>query len=149
MNRKCLFRAASFAALLATLFGASLVSSAAWASDPREPSAASAAALLGVWRVDLRPSPQSPPSVQPFSVTEVSADAGGDGGRGTFQGTFYGTPIQQGRWNAEWGAVRVSFISADGSGPYFHTAVLQGSRLEGMTHSTGRNFLMVWSATKP
>jgi hypothetical protein len=41
-----------------------------------------------------------------------------------------------------------AFVTADGSGPYNHSAVLWDGRLEGLTNSTGRDFLSYWSAVK-
>ena len=38
--------------------------------------------------------------------------------------------------------------AAEGSGAYNHSAVLTGDTLEGLTNSTGRDFLSYWSATK-
>lgn len=96
--------------------------------------------LVGTWQVDLRPSPGSPPYLQEFVVTGVQGKA--------FTGTFYGAPITQARINTEWGAIRIAFVTTDGSGPYNHSAVLSGARLEGLTNSTGRDFLAYWSATR-
>lgn len=97
--------------------------------------------LLGAWRVDLRPTPASPPYFQDFVVSSVQGK--------TFTGTFYGAPIEQARMNAEWGALRIAFITSDGSGPYHHSAVLSGGLIDGLTHSTGRDFLAYWSASRP
>lgn len=96
--------------------------------------------LVGTWKVDLRPTPDADPYFQEFVVSKVEGKA--------FSGTFYGAPISQGRLNTDWGTVRIAFVTADGSGPYNHSAVLSGGRLEGLTHSTGRDFLSYWSASK-
>lgn len=101
-----------------------------------------ATVLLGTWKVDLRPSPEAEPYFQDFVVSSVRPN-------NTFEGMFYGTPISEARINTAWGTVRIAFVTADPSGPYHHTAVLQGGRLEGLTHSTGRDFLSYWSAVKP
>ena len=66
----------------------------------------------------------------------------------TFQGTFYGSPVSEGRINTNWSAVRIAFVTGDQSGFYYHSAVLKDGRLEGLTNSTGRNFLSYWSAEK-
>jgi len=97
--------------------------------------------LLGTWQVDLRPTPDAKPYLQQFVVTKVNPDH-------TFEGTFYGAPISQARINKDWGAIRIAFVTADQSGPYNHSAVLQGTKLEGLTNSTGRDFLSYWSAAK-
>ncbi len=96
--------------------------------------------LLGTWKVDLRPLPDADPYFQEFIVTSVQD--------GSFSGEFYGTPVTQGRINTDWGKLRIAFVTADGSGAYHHSAILQGARLEGLTNSTGREFLAYWSAVK-
>jgi hypothetical protein len=99
-----------------------------------------ARALVGVWLVDLRPLPTSDPYVQRFEVTSVD-------GR-TFTGTFYGAAVREARVNIDWNAVRIAFVTEDASGPYYHSAVLKDGRLEGLSNSSGRDFLAYWSATK-
>lgn len=97
--------------------------------------------LVGSWKVDLRPRPNDPAYFQEFVVTSVKGK--------TFTGTFYGAPIEQARINTDWGSLRIAFVTSDQSGPYNHSATLIGGRLEGLTNSTGRDFLSYWSATKP
>ncbi len=101
-----------------------------------------AAALVGTWKVDLRPLPTAEPYYQQLVVTSVA-----ESGK-TFTGTFYGAPVTQARINVAWGAVRIAFVTADGSGPYNHSAVLVGSQLQGLTNATGRDFLSYWSAVR-
>ena len=96
--------------------------------------------LIGSWEVDLRPKPGAEPYFQEFIVSEINGK--------TFSGTFYGTPVTQGRINKDWGAVRIAFVTADQSGPYNHSAILSGDKLEGLSNSTGRDFLSYWSAQK-
>ncbi len=96
--------------------------------------------LEGAWTVDLRPTPDAEPYDQEFIVTEAGA--------GRIRGTFYGTPIEQGNVNPDWGALHFAFVTEDGSGVYHTTGVLRGERLEGTTHSLGRGFLSVWTATR-
>ncbi|MCY7389473.1 MAG: hypothetical protein LH481_15680 [Burkholderiales bacterium] len=97
--------------------------------------------LIGVWKVDLRPKPNDPAYFQEFVVTTIKGK--------TFSGTFYGAPIEQARINIDWGTVRIAFVTSDRSGPYNHSATLSGNRLDGLTNSTGRDFLSYWSAIKP
>ena len=103
-------------------------------------SSVSASDLMGVWKVDLRPTPDAEPYVQEFTVESVDGDS--------ITGTFYGTPIQEGRFNVDWGALRFAFVTADGSGPYHHSGLLSNGRLIGMTHSLGRDFLAYWTAVR-
>ena len=95
--------------------------------------------LVGTWNVDLRPTPDAEPYLQQFVVSSVQGNG--------FEGAFYGTPVTEGRLNVDWGAVRFAFVTADGSGPYHHSGVLLDGRLEGTTHSLGRDFLAYWTAT--
>ncbi|HLL47498.1 MAG TPA: hypothetical protein VK399_12360 [Longimicrobiaceae bacterium] len=94
--------------------------------------------LVGRWRVDLRPTPGAPAYFQSFVVRSVEGS--------TFRGTFYGSELQNGSINTDWGAVRFAFTTQDGSGVYHHTGVLRDGALEGTSHSLGRRFLAVWSA---
>ena len=118
----------------------SLALLAGCAATNRVAGPADAQDLVGVWKVDLRPTPDAPEYFQQFVVSSVEGK--------TFSGTFYGAPVEQARINTDWGAVRIAFVTADQSGPYNHSATLVGDRLEGLTNSTGRNFLSYWSATK-
>lgn len=122
--------------LIALIFMTVVAMSQAETAAPLQPTQ-----LLGTWQVDLRPTPDAKPYLQQFVVTKVNAD-------NSFEGTFYGAPISQARINKDWGAIRIAFVTADQSGPYNHSAVLQGAKLEGLTNSTGRNFLSYWSAVK-
>jgi hypothetical protein len=110
------------------------------ATQPASRIAPDAQALVGTWKVDLRPTPDAEPYLQQMVVTEVAGK--------TFAGTFYGAPIMQARINTDWSAVRVAFVTEDQSGPYNHSAVLSNGVLEGLTNSTGRDFLAYWSARK-
>ena len=96
--------------------------------------------LVGTWTVDLRPTPDAEPYLQTFVVISVSEKG--------FEGEFYGTPIEEGRLNLDWGAVRFAFVTADGSGSYHHAGILRDGWLEGTTHSLGRDFLAYWTATR-
>jgi hypothetical protein len=124
--------------LLAAALSLCLLSACATPA-PRAP-AVDAAQLVGTWKVDLRATPDAPDYFQAFAVTAVDGK--------TFTGTFYGTPVEQARINVDWGAVRIGFVTNDQSGPYNHSATLRDGRLEGLTNSTGRDFLAYWSAVR-
>ncbi len=131
------------AAVLAPALALSvLLSAASGGAQTPAPAAPSASVLVGTWKVDLRPTPSAAPYFQELVVTKVNAS------NNTFEGSFYGAPVTQARIDVTWGAVRIAFVTADGSGPYNHSAVLHGGRLEGLTNSTGRAFLSYWSAVK-
>ena len=68
---------------------------------------------------------------------------------GEVEGTFYGgTAITAGTASGNWGAVRFSFITQDGSGAYHTSGTLRGGVLRGTTWSTGRDFLMRWTGAR-
>jgi hypothetical protein len=97
-------------------------------------------ALMGTWKVDLRPTPEAEPHYKDFVVTAVRG--------GTFEGTFYDTPISDARINDDWGKLRIAFVTTDGSAPYYHSATLEHGKLEGLSLSTGRGFLAYWTAVR-
>lgn len=97
--------------------------------------------VTGVWKVDLRPTPDAAPYFEYLKITKVE-------GNRVF-GTFYNSPIQYGNINDDWGTVVVAFITQDAGGNTYNTAFeLDGNTLKGTTHSLGRDFLAVWTATK-
>jgi hypothetical protein len=104
------------------------------------PTAVDANELLGTWQIDLRPSPNDPPYYQELVVTSVEGDK--------FTGTFYNSPIKQGKINTTWGVVSFAFITSDGSGAYNTSGQLKNGKVEGATHSLGRDFLMPWRGEK-
>ncbi len=118
----------------------SLIVASGCAEPPSPEAPATPEALIGTWKVDLRPTPDAEPYYQEFVVESVEGD--------TIRGTFYGTAIEHGRINSDWGTVQFAFTTADGSGPYNTSGILRGTRLEGTTHSLGREFLAVWSAER-
>ena len=96
--------------------------------------------LIGTWQVDLRPTPDAAPYYQSFTVTAIDGN--------TFTGTFYQSAIVEGRINTDWGAVYFAFTTDDGSGVYHTAGRLVEGRMEGTTHSLGRDFLAVWTAER-
>ncbi|MDG3008004.1 hypothetical protein [Paludisphaera mucosa] len=99
------------------------------------------AGLVGTWVVDLRPKPADQPYLKEFVVAAVA-----DGG---LAGTFYDSEVEDGRTNADWGAVHFAFTTTDpGGGTYNTSGKLVGDALEGTTHSLGRKFLRVWKAAR-
>ena len=106
----------------------------------RPPATVDTGRLVGTWVVDLRPLPGASPYIQELVVESVEGL--------TFAGRFYDTEVTEARINADWGTLRIAFVTEDGSGPYHHSAVLNGSTLEGLSNSTGRDFLRYWSATR-
>ena len=110
--------------------------------EPAAPAKADASKLVGTWRVDLRPKPGDPPYYQELVVKSV------DGTK--LVGTFYNSELQDGRLNLDWGTVHFAFTTNDARerGIYNTAGRLVGDRLEGTTHSIGREFLAVWTAVR-
>lgn len=96
--------------------------------------------LVGTWKVDLRPTPDAEPYYQEFVVSKV-AD-------GSLEGTFYGSEVESGRINIDWGRVVFAFVTQDNSTTYSTSGELVEGRLEGRTHAMGRGFLAVWTAER-
>lgn len=96
--------------------------------------------LVGKWKVDLRPTPDAPAYFQEFVVKTLDGK--------TIAGTFYGTEFEGGLINTDWGAVSFAFSTQDKSGVYNHSGRLKDGKIEGLSHSTGRKFLAVWTATR-
>ncbi len=127
----------------AFLFILFFLASLGCSSNPKQhlpPSAMNPASLVGKWKVDLRPTPSSPEYFQIFVVSKIEGKK--------ISGTFYGAPFENGLLNTDWAEVHFAFETQDLSGPYHHSGTLRGERLEGLTRSTGRNFLSYWTATK-
>ena len=113
---------------------------AACSGVERPPLVVDAGILVGTWQVDLRPKPDAPAYYQQLVVISVEGQA--------LTGTFYNSTISQGRVNSDWDTLRIAFVTEDSSGPYHHSAILRGPKLEGLSNSTGRDFLRYWSAEK-
>ncbi len=96
--------------------------------------------LVGTWKVDLRTTPDADDYYREMVITSV------DGG--SIEGTFYGSPIQIGHLNLDWGAVRFAFVTSDGSNDYYTSGTLSGDQIEALTHTVGRGFLAYWTAVK-
>lgn len=95
---------------------------------------------LGVWELDLRPSPEAEPYLKDFIIQAFSD--------GKLSGEFYGTPFTEGKINTAWGKLYFSFTTADQSGTYFHSGYVDEGRLYGTSFSEGRGFMIPWFSTK-
>lgn len=105
--------------------------------------AVSAEPLLGAWLVDRSSTPAQALGGRysvDFVVTGVDDDR--------ITGSFYGSPIEQGRINRSWGAVRFAFVTRDGGGGVYHHSgeLVDGRLIRGLSHGIDRDFLAVWTA---
>lgn len=110
----------------------------AFADTPGAPSS-----LLGSWTVDLRPTPDAAPYLKKLVITAVEGTH--------IEGHFYdGSPLQAGRINTSAGPLlHFAFFTDPGEGAY-QTAgrMVSAHKLEGMTLSTTRGFLLPWTAVR-
>ena len=97
-------------------------------------------ALEGEWSVDLRPSLDDAPYSQPMRL-DIDEDR-------NVSGLFYGSDILAGRAGTGQGRACVAFRTSDNSGPYQHSACLEGDAMVGQTWSEGRGFVLPWTATR-
>ncbi|MEP3889837.1 MAG: hypothetical protein ABJN69_05170 [Hellea sp.] len=130
---------------LALIFGSFLIGCSPKASKTLPAMPASAPvdidSLIGVWDVALHFDATKPPSATVLEIKAVEA--------GALTGSFYGTEFEIARTINFEGELRISFVTSDGSGPYASAArLLPDGSLSGQTLSTGRSFLMAWSAQK-
>lgn len=104
--------------------------------------AVSAETLIGTWDVSLYFSKDAPPSSTTLIVTKV-AD-------GDLAGSFYGSSFSESGVTVFKDEVLFTAVTADGTGPYLHSGRLSGGAemIEGQTLSTGRDFLMAWTAVR-
>ena len=96
--------------------------------------------LVGTWAVDLRPTPDSEPYLQTFTIDAVEDNR--------FSGSFYGTSFDGGIINANWETIHFAFTTEDGRTIYHHSGSVDGQEMTGRTHAPGRDTLFIWSATK-
>jgi len=96
--------------------------------------------LVGQWRVDLRATPEAAPYYQELRIDSVKGD--------TLEGSFFGSRMEHGRLNTDWGTVYIAFVTQDGKGAVHHAGRLRRGKLEGTSLSLGREVLSVWRAER-
>lgn len=111
-----------------------------WCSFAFAPAPNQLSDLEGTWNIDLRTSPNAPPYIVAMNITSVKNNK--------IKGTFYGSPIQHGTVNTQWGKVVFAFVTEDGSGAYHTAGELKDGVLTGSTHSIGRGFVSPWTGER-
>ncbi len=96
--------------------------------------------MEGIWKVDLRPSPDAEEYFKDFEVRVNDQNV--------MSGKFYDTAFENGKLNDVWGRLWFGFTTSDMSGTYFHSGYLENDKLYGTTYSEGRGFLMPWTAER-
>jgi len=96
--------------------------------------------LLGEWILDLRPSPDADPYLQPLIIDKQNGK--------DFEGSFYGSPIKEAFLNESWDKLYFAFKSSDSSNTYYQSGYIIGDEIFGITYCPNRNFVMPWSGKK-
>ncbi len=96
--------------------------------------------LVGIWELDLRPTPESEPYLKDFEIKDFKD--------GLLRGVFYGTDFNDGKINTDWGIIHFAFTTADQSGTYFHSGHIEKGQIKGTSFSTGRGFMIPWMGKK-
>lgn len=128
---------ALFALLLAAC--ATPIQPAAPAADPAA-AALQPSDLNGTWDVTMFWSPTEPPS-STVMVLNVAED-------GKLTGSFYESDFLEAEYSLRGDTLAFGSLTTDGTAPYSHSGRLVDGKIEGQTLSQGRDFLMIWVATR-
>lgn len=110
------------------------------AQDAKNNSSETIDDLIGNWKIDLRPTPESEEYYQYFNVKMINEN--------TFTGTFYGSEIKSSIINTNWNKIYFAFSTFDKSNEYYHSGYLENEKLFGITYCPNRNFTAPWSGIK-
>ena len=92
--------------------------------------------LIGNWKIDLRPTPESDAYYQYFMISEIDGNS--------FNGTFYGSEIKNGIINQNWPKLYFAFSTSDQSNEYYHSGYLENGKVFGITYCPNREFTNPW-----
>lgn len=82
---------------------------------------------------------------EPPSSTVMELNVGDDG---TLSGSFYQSEFEEAEYSLRGSTLAFGALTSDGTAPYSHSGRLVDGRIEGQTLSHGRDFLMIWVATR-
>lgn len=97
-------------------------------------------ALEGIWRIDLRPTPNSEPYIKDFKITKIKG--------GKFSGVFYGSEFSNGLINNEWDKLYFAFTTKDEKNQYYHSGYILNNTIYGISYCPGREFVSYWEGIK-
>lgn len=129
---KFLFMKKSFP-LLVMIF---LVRSSLFSQDLKDNYIKKVEELIGNWKIDLRPSPESDGYYQYFNIDEIDGNS--------FIGTFYGSEIRNAIINQNWPKLYFAFSTSDQNNEYYHSGYLENGKLFGITYCPNREFANPW-----
>jgi hypothetical protein len=113
---------------------------------PASPAAEAAAPVLagsdldGTWDVTMYWSPTEPPN-STVMVLSAAPD-------NKVTGSFYGSDFLEGEYSLRGDTLAFGCVITDGEALYSHSGRFVEGRIEGQTLSHGRDFLMIWVATR-
>lgn len=117
-----------------------LITSSLSAQDLKNNASEPIDSLVGNWKIDLRPTPESEGYYQLFEVKMVNNN--------TFTGTFYGSEIKNALINKNWDKIYFAFSTSDQSNEYYHSGYLENNKLFGITYCPNREFTAPWTGNK-
>jgi hypothetical protein len=124
----------------ALFFGAMILLAAMSATSLRAADARRVSPLEGSWTVQLRLEDKDPSYTKPMVIKILSGNE--------VTGEFYEHAMEGGHYSKRGKRECVAFQTSDNSGPYEHSACVKGKAIEGMSWSTGRKFLLLWTAER-
>ncbi|MBT8196117.1 MAG: hypothetical protein KJO64_06795 [Bacteroidia bacterium] len=96
--------------------------------------------VVGVWIIDLRPTPDSEPYLKEFAIEVIEGNS--------FSGKFYDTDFYNGHFNLNWDKLYFAFTTKDASSTYFHSGFIEDEIMYGISFSPERAFTAPWSGKK-
>jgi hypothetical protein len=96
--------------------------------------------IIGNWKIDLRPTPESEGYFQSFVVKTANEKS--------FSGTFYGSDIKNALINNNWPKTYFAFSTSDQSNQYYHSGYIDNDKLFGLTYCPNREFTAPWTGIK-
>lgn len=96
--------------------------------------------IVGTWEIDLRPKLNSDPYLKDFIISKA--------GEKTISGNFYGSDFENGQLNTDWGKTYFAFTTGDKDATYFHSGIIEGNKISGVSYSPDRKFVLPWSGRK-
>ena len=96
--------------------------------------------LIGQWKIDLRPTPDSEAYYQTFVISSIDDN--------TFEGRFYGSPIENAYLNKNWERLYFAFTTKDATNSYYHTGYILDGKIYGISYCPNRSLTAPWTGVK-
>ena len=96
--------------------------------------------VIGQWKIDLRPTPDSEAYYQTFVISSVDDS--------TFEGRFYGSPIENAYFNKNWERLYFAFTTKDATNSYYHSGYILDGKIYGISYCPNRSLTAPWTGVK-